>query len=271
MVIMRYLISVFQDPISTDAERYLLIYMIGVLVVITGLIILFFVVFQKRKNKLLIDRLNRERHFEKELIKTQSEIQEQTLKQVGWELHDNIGQLLVYANMQMNMLSSNAPENLVISIKSTNDTVKKSLKEVRALSKSLNNDVLLNLGLKESVNNEVKRLRRFKFDTIELDVKGQVEPLQKSQHEIILFRILQEFFSNSIKYSEAQKINVELDYQSDRLIINAEDDGRGFDMSYVKKGSGLINMQSRADLIGATLKLESEPEKGVKLQVVYTY
>lgn len=268
---MSYLISILQDPISTAAERYLLIYMIGVLVILTGLIILFFVVFQKRKNKLLMERLEREREFEEEILKTQTEIQEQTLKHIGWEMHDNIGQLLAYANMQMNMLISKAPEELSKNLNDTNDIVKQSLAEVRALSKSLNNDVLLNLGFRESLINEIERLKKLKFNSAELDIKGDEKPLSNSKHEIVLFRILQEFFSNSIKYSETETIKVLLDYQPDQLVITAEDNGQGFDLSQSEKGSGLINIQSRADLIGAQLDLESAPGKGVKLTLNYSF
>ena len=92
--------------VSTSAERSLLIYMIAVLVIVTGLVILFFMVFQKRKNQMLLDKIKREREFEEELVKTQTEIQEQTLKNVGQELHDNVGQLLSVANMHLSLVAS---------------------------------------------------------------------------------------------------------------------------------------------------------------------
>ena len=69
----------------------------------TLLVVLFFIVFQKRKNSLLLDKILQQRAFDLELSNAQTEIQEQTLKHIGWELHDNVGQLLAYASMQMNM------------------------------------------------------------------------------------------------------------------------------------------------------------------------
>ena len=65
------------------------------------MVILFFVTFQKRKNKLLLDKFRTRKYFDEEISRTQTEIQEQTLKHVGWELHDNVGQLLAYASMQL--------------------------------------------------------------------------------------------------------------------------------------------------------------------------
>lgn len=96
--------------VSTDAERYLLVYMIAVLIIFTALFIVFFMVFQKRKNKLLLDKIKRQQEFEEEISKTQTEIQEQTLKNIGWELHDNVGQLLAVVSMQLNLLATQVSE-----------------------------------------------------------------------------------------------------------------------------------------------------------------
>ena len=72
--------------------------------------ILFFIAFQKRKNKLLLQQFKARQQFEKELANSQLEIQEQTFKNIGWELHDNVGQLLSVASMQLNMALIKAPE-----------------------------------------------------------------------------------------------------------------------------------------------------------------
>ena len=260
-----------QEPVSTSAERYLLIYMIGVLLIVCSLIIIFFVVFQKRKNKLLLDKIRQQQEFDEEIAKTQTEIQEQTLKHIGWELHDNVGQLLAYATMQLNMLSSQVEDKVKGKVEETTDVIKESLKEVRSLSKSLNNDVILNIGFEQSISNELDRLKRMKFASAQLHINGQTQALANKKHEIILFRILQEFLSNSVKYSEAQNLKIVLEYVPNKLKIIASDDGKGFDVETAKKGSGLINMQSRAELINARFDLFSKPNEGVKLTIEYPF
>jgi hypothetical protein len=264
------LLFLFQDrAVSTAAERYLLVYMIAVLVIITTLVIVFFIVFQKRKNKLLLDKIKQQQEFEEEISRTQTEIQEQTLKHIGWELHDNVGQLLALASMQINMLSAQASDTMKESINSTADIIRESLKEVRSLSKSLNNDVILNIGFEQSITNELNRLKRMKFASAELHIKGNKRELPNKKHEIVIFRILQEFFSNSIKYSEAKNLKVILNYQAEKLIIEASDDGKGFNVETDEKGSGLINMKSRAELINSTFDLYSKPDEGVRLTLEY--
>ena len=260
-----------QRLVTTDAERYLLVYMIAVLVIVTTLVIVFFIVFQKRKNKLLLDRIRQQQEFDEEIARTQTEIQEQTLKHIGWELHDNVGQLLAFASMQMNMIAAQVSDTMKESVNSTADVIKESLKEVRSLSKSLNNDVILNIGFEQSITNELNRLKRMKFASAELHIKGEKRELTNKKHEIVIFRILQEFFSNSVKYSEAQNLKVVLDYHPNKLIIEASDDGKGFNMATAEKGSGLITMQSRAELIGAKFNLYSKPEEGVQLTLEYTF
>jgi signal transduction histidine kinase len=254
---------------STAAERYLLMYMIAVLVIVTTLVIVFFVVFLKRKNKLLQDRIKEQQAFEAEIAQAQSETQEQTLKNIGWELHDNVGQLLSFASMQLSILKMQMTDDVKVKFKDTSEALKESLAEVRALSKTLNNEVVLNNGFEKSITNELNRLKKMKFDSAELKTIGERETLQDRKHEIIIFRILQEFLSNSVKYSEAKNISIILDYKTDELVITAKDDGKGFNTDAIEKGSGLINMKSRANLIGAKLNLNSEPDEGVELNLFY--
>ncbi|MFI0429243.1 sensor histidine kinase [Mariniflexile sp. HMF6888] len=254
---------------STASERYLLVYMIAVLVIVTTLVIVFFVVFLRRKNKLLFDKIRQEQAFEAEITQAQTETQEQTLKNIGWELHDNIGQLLSFANMQLSILKMQVADDVKEKFKDTADALKESLAEVRALSKTLNNEVVLNVGFEKSITNELNRMKKMTFESAELKTIGESIDFKERKHEIILFRILQEFLSNSVKYSEAKNILIVLDYQPDNLVITAKDDGKGFNLDEIEKGAGLINMKSRASLINAQLELTSQPGEGVKLILNY--
>ncbi|MFV9550822.1 sensor histidine kinase [Algibacter sp. PT7-4] len=258
------------ERLATSAsERYLLVYMIAVLVIVTSLVIIFFVVFLKRKNKLLQDKIRQQQAFEAEIIQAQTEAQEQTLKNIGWELHDNVGQLLSFASMQLSILKMQVTDDVKEKFKDTTEALSNGLKEVRALSKTLNNDVILNIGFEKSITNELDRMRKMKFKTAKLETIGNKVEFKDRKHEIIIFRILQEFLSNSVKYSEAKNITVVLNYKPQRILITATDDGKGFDVKAIEKGSGLINMKSRAALINAGFELKSKIGEGVKLFLSY--
>lgn len=255
--------------VSTDAERYLLVYMIGVLLIVSALIIIFFIVFQKRKNKLLFEKFRQQQEFEEELTKSQLEIQDQTLKNVGQELHDNVGQLLSFASMQLNLISTLVKDSVKEKVDDTKDVISNTIQEVRALSKSLNSDVIANFGLLESIQNEVDRMNKLNVIKAELSIVGKPVTLKNKKDEIILFRIVQEFFSNTIKYADAKHLKVLLKYSADELMISLSDDGLGFDESAIDLGSGLINMKSRAELINTHYKLESASNKGTDLELNY--
>lgn len=263
------MVQTSEQLVSTDAERYLLIYMIAVLVIVTALVILFFMLFQKRKNKLLLDRVKREREFEEELVKTQTEIQEQTLKNVGQELHDNVGQLLSVANMQLSLVSSLAQDSIKTKVDDVKAVIIDAIKEVRGLSKVLNSEVILNLGLQESLNTEIERLNKMDSIKAELKIFGNEGVYKNNKDAIILFRIIQEFISNTVKYSKATQVTVSLNYEKDNLEIIAEDNGVGFNVEKVTKGSGLINMESRAQLTNTEFTLISIPNQGTKLLLNY--
>jgi len=255
----------------TEEEIALIVYVVFFVLTIVFVFVIFFLTFQKRKNQLLLKNIEQQKQFDQELIKTQQEIQEQTLKNVGRELHDNVGQLLAFATMQMNSVSRNATEDLRPKVENASEALKESLAEVRALSKSLNSDVIQNMGFKATVENEINRLNKSGLIEASLKIKGKDQNLENKKDEIILFRIIQEFLSNTLKYAEAETLKVYLDYGIDKLKIKVKDNGVGFDTEGAEQGSGMTNMKKRAELLGVEFSLKSKPKKGTVLNLTYPY
>ncbi len=237
-------------------------------VLLIVVIIIIFSIFQQRKEKFLLDKRADEIRFEEEIIKSQLETQEQTLQNISWELHDNVGQLLSVAKMQLNMLQPDVANGQKNILDETSEIISKSLQEIRSLSKLLNPETVKNMGLEKSVELELQRFNRLNFLDAKLNIMGDQVLIDKKD-EIILFRILQEFLSNSIKHAKATKLEVSLAYTPENLVITAQDFGVGFDKESIEKGSGLINMKSRAKLINTGFSLTSEKGKGVSLILTY--
>ena len=254
-----------------ESEQVLLIvYFIGVCLALVLFVVVFFVAFLRRKNKFLIERMEARRKFERELADTRLEIQEQTFKNIAWELHDNVGQLLSVANIQLGMMQHGAQDSLQDQIKETKDVIRSTVEEVRSLSKTLNTDVVLNNGLQRSIELELERFERLNFLTPHFEARGEQQSI-RPEDEIIIFRILQEFFSNVMKHARANNLFVTLNYQPDRLVVNLRDDGVGFDDDQKHESSGLVNMRSRASLLGADLSLTSTMGTGTELKLIYPY
>jgi len=240
-----------------------------ILIVLVILIIALFSIFQKRKNSLLLQQKEAEKKFERAIAETQIEIREETLRNISWELHDNIGQLLTLAKIQVDVAKED-PERL----SEVTDTITKSLTELRALSKLINPDAIKSLSLTEAIALEVERFNRLQFIEATLSSNTEIRALD-DKAEVIIFRILQEFFSNTIKHSKASKLMVNVRYSSDKIVINAKDDGVGFDLRNIKSGQkvgiGLCNMQNRAKLINAEVSLDSAEGKGTAITLIYHY
>ncbi len=232
-----------------------------ILLVLVVIIIILFSVFVKRKNKFLREKYLEQEAFERELTETQIEIKEETLRNISWELHDNIGQLLTLAKIQLQNIEGHSD-----GVEDAINTIGASIKELRSLSKLINPETLSSLTLVEALELEIERYNRLKYLIATLVCSGTCYPIDKKV-EMIIFRILQEFFTNTIKHSKASKLRVNVNYSIDSLEIIAIDNGVGFNFLEDKthKGIGLINIKSRAKMINAEVNIESEKNKGTQL------
>ncbi|GER61017.1 sensor histidine kinase [Patiriisocius marinus] len=249
----------YSGTISNETEVVTAI-IVGISLLMALVIITLLTVFVKRKNKLVSEQERAKATFEKELAETEVEIREATLRNISWELHDNIGQLLALAKIQAQTVKEH-PERIdeVVEIIGT------SLNELRALSKLINPEAIKSLTLGQAIQLEVDRFNRMNFINASLVEKGETLTIGPKV-EIILFRILQEFFSNTIKHSKAETLTIIVDYNNG-LHISAKDNGIGFSKDIEASGIGLSNMQNRAKLIGASLKIDSVLEQGTCLEM----
>jgi len=228
-------------------------------------VVLLFAIFQKRKNKLLREQEAAENRFREEIIEAEVEIREETLRNISWELHDNIGQMLTLAKIQL----QNADE-ISEPINEASETIGKCLVELRSLSKLINPDTFKNLSLVEALKLEVERFNRMKYLEASLDFNEDTFDLDKKV-EVVIFRMLQEFFTNTVKHSKASKLTVKVDYNGDKLNIEAKDNGVGFDTANMEvfTGIGLSNIRNRAKLIKAKAEIVSRKGEGTQFYLTY--
>ena len=248
-----------------DEKEIIIITAIAIPVTLVIVVIVLFTVFARRKNRLLQEQEEAKKAFDRELAESQIEIREETLRNISWELHDNIGQLMTLAKIQSQM-AQERPELM----SEVSETIGTGIDELRALSKLINPEALKSLSLQEAVSLEIERFNRLKFIAANLKVEGKVMPIE-SNIQIIIFRILQEFFSNTIKHSRASTLNVVLNYSDSLLTISAADNGVGFDKADNFMGIGLKNMKTRAQLINSTLKINSVKDQGTTLHLKYVF
>jgi signal transduction histidine kinase len=239
----------------------------AVLFTILILSVILFTVFQKKKTDFILREKEQEKRFEKTLTESQIEIRENALKNIAWELHDNVGQLLSIARLELNILQPIVKGGNIQKVKEISELIRDSLQDIRSLSKTLNPDVINNMGLIQAIENDISRFNRLKFIDAKLNVSGNRYAIPKKD-VVILFRILQEFFNNTIKHSKATTLKVDVEYKTNSVHLCAKDNGKGYDETKIKKGSGLINMKSRANLINTKIKLSSN-SNGTEIKLIY--
>ena len=150
-------------------------------------------------------------------------------------------------------------------LEEVNRITAKALDELRSLSRSLNKGTYGQYaGLQELVLQEVQLIEKTGVIRPHVKISGKVYTFD-ADHEIICFRIMQEFVSNALKYSGCENIYFRLDYQPGMFGCCVSDDGKGFIEGQIVKGNGLINIENRARMIGAEYELKSVPGKGTKI------
>jgi hypothetical protein len=221
---------------------------------------------KKKKVQFLYEKELAKVNFEEQLLKTEVEITEQNLKNISWELHDNIGQLLSVASMEIKMLKHRE------SIKGHElddvvDIIGQSIAQIRGLSKTLNSDMFQKLGLRDALKNEFERLDRIGLLKTTLEFNEDI--IIDKKKEIVIFRMLQEFISNVLKHAQASELIVKIKRDNDKVLIHAKDNGIGFDQNSVKSNNGLLNLESRSKLIDAELKLYSTIGEGTAMELSF--
>lgn len=228
-------------------------------------VIMFLFRYQKRHNDHIQEKLVMTNQFEQEILKTQLEIREQTVKNISQEIHDNIGQVLSLAKLHLNTMpvAEGSNEKLL----ATRELVGKAIRDLRELSRYLVANKGIDVNLAEEIELEVENLKKLDYYNIDFQIEGKPYRLA-GQEELILFRILQELMNNIIKHAQASSIKIHLAYTPASLVIKIEDNGVGFDVEHLNRelpdlqGLGLRNMTNRATLIGALLTITSLKGQG---------
>lgn len=249
-----------------EIQLLVISFSIVLLTLLLTVFILFFF-FQKKKTKFLTDKLEAELLFQSELTKSKIEIKEQTLTNVSRELHDNVGQILSVALMQMNFIIEDNDKYSISELKNIKELVTKSLNEIRLLSKIMNGDVFLNTNFIAAISEDLDRIKALKKMKCDLNINGEVKKIN-TEHETIIYRILQEAISNILRHSHSDSIIINILFTQKNCKIDIIDTGKGFDIEKCKKGSGLSNIETRADLIGANFMIYSD-NKGTILMLDY--
>lgn len=220
------------------------------------------------RKELEAELIIKERIRQKQIAQAAVNAQEKERADIGKELHDNISQMLTSTKLFLDILKNKAPDELLDrSLKNINTIIT----EIRNISRSLVPSSIEDLGLIASLNDLMDNIRATNIIDAEFYPDPDVENLINANYKLTLYRIVQEQINNIVKHSSASSVLIELFAEENSIHLIITDDGQGFDLNTVKKGQGLKNMRSRAELLNGTSEIITSPGKGCKLKVTIPY
>lgn len=200
------------------------------------------------------EKLNSEREMKKAIITTQ----ENERKVIASELHDQISNKLNLVVLKLNALDANTFDTEIGEIKTD---IKTLIKKNRDITHYLFPVEIDNLGLFLCIKELCYTSNEFSIDLF-ADENIDFGP-KLVEHQ--LYRVIQEFITNSIKYSGGNKINIHIKNINNQVSILISDNGIGMDLNNINKGLGINNTETRLDAINAKFKYKSGKNKGTRL------
>jgi PAS domain S-box-containing protein len=214
---------------------------------------------KKLEEKLIREKLKKQ----KVIIKAQ----EKERKEIGKELHDNIGQQLTTAKLYLDIARENVSDETLKLVNQAAKSISDIISEVRGLSRALTPSSLSDIGLIESVKDLCGSIRTTQAFGIRFYHKHFDETRLDEDLKLMIFRIIQEQINNIIKHADASAILIRLQTDAEHLTLTIADNGKGFNSTTTKKGLGLDNMANRAEVFNGKFDLKSEVEKGCSIVV----
>lgn len=204
---------------------------------------------------------------ETSMLQSQVEIQEQTFENISREIHDNIGQKLTLAKLQLNTVNLNDGKHISERLHDAVSMISEAINDLSDISRSMSSEIILNNGLIKALEFEVAQLNKSSLYRIDLVVNGN-PVFFDSQKELVLFRIVQEALNNIMKHAAAMEIRLSLNYLDNTVEMQISDDGKGFvNGAGSLKGTGISNMKRRAELLNGKCTVFSIPGEGTQIKI----
>lgn len=222
---------------------------------------------QEEQTNLMLDHQNT-------LMQAVVDTQERERKLIAHNLHDGLGQILTAAKMNVNAhraLKDEKKSDFKVLEKAEN-LLEEAIYEVRNITGDLMPAILKDFGLKTALEKLCSNMSSGNKTRFYFSAHNVMNNIPESV-SFNIYRICQEILNNIIKHSEADEATVQLFVRDNELILQAEDDGKGFDLRKMKTksdGLGLKSIENRVNLIHGTLDLDTSPNMGCSYTIITT-
>jgi signal transduction histidine kinase len=192
---------------------------------------------------------------------------------VARDLHDTLAQGFAGIGFQLEAVATKlkeAPGQAQQHLNLALQMVRHSLGEARRSVMNLRSAALQTGNLGNALAGTARQMMADKPVDVQIRISGAVRPLAAKVEDNLL-RIGQESITNALKYARAKRIQIELIYQSQFVLLRIEDNGQGFDLANFAATDGvhfgLLGMRERAKQLGGRLSIQSHPGQGTEIVV----
>ena len=223
--------------------------------------------------KLKEEELKKSQEEQKEFSRYLQKTLEEERKRISRELHDDIGQKLVFLKLNLRKdICELSDSDDSPALKRNERMIDGISKDIKTIAHSLRPSTLEEVGLYHSLiglMETVEMQSSIKGCLDFVSIKGRLD----LNLEVSIFRILQEAINNIVKYSKASEYNIQLVKKNNSLLLVISDNGKGFDISKNtgSGGMGLRNMRERAEIHGGRFKISSEENEGTLIMIDFPY
>jgi two-component system sensor histidine kinase UhpB len=208
----------------------------------------------------MLDRLERERQQSGRRVLA---AQEAERVGIARDLHDEVGQLLTGALLQLNSVAERAPHREEVN--EARQAVRLALDEVRRISSELRPEMLEHLGLVSALTELSTTFARVSGVEVERDFDRSLPGLEPDT-ELAVYRIAQESLTNVARHAQAKRVTLALERGHESVVLRVVDDGRGFAGAPEEHG-GLRSMRERALLVEGALAIKAGRQGGVEVRL----
>lgn len=189
--------------------------------------------------------------------------QETERRRLAKEIHDGIGPNMSTLKLQIDAVKRRIKnEDAIADLQKINEAISEIATDIRQISHDLMPSSLIDFGVITALSNFSNRIT----DTGNIEVvysSNITDGYLTKEHELNIFRIVQELVNNALKYSKCKTIEISIQEIESKLIIAVIDDGEGIDPTQTVKGIGLDNINSRVETLQGSITIDSKEGVGV--------
>lgn len=220
----------------------------------------------KNVEKSLRESEQRSRYLSSQLLAAQ----ETERRRISMEIHDELGPSLALLKIRLNAIAEKLRKDqgkLKREVSNANDVIARLIEDTRRLTRDLSPSIIQDLKISGTLKWMLHDFEKHTDIEVSLDMVD-IDDRFGIDEQLILYRIFQEALNNVRKHAQARHVGVVIQKIDDCVVIQIEDDGKGFDLEealnqqVTERGMGLLALDERARMLRGTLNLFSQKNRG---------